>query len=65
MHVFLLILSIAGAPEKMAAICETYQQCSNTGEVMQAQYVQQFHKQPKDFSYRVIKGLILPEDKTT
>lgn len=64
MHVFLLILSIAGQPERVAAICETYKQCSDTGAAAQAEYTRQFDKRPSDFSYRVIPAVIVPEQET-
>jgi hypothetical protein len=64
MHVFLLILSIAGQPERLAAVCETYKQCSDQGAAASAVYQRQFNKLPSDFSYRVIPGLIVPERAT-
>ena len=67
MHVFLLILSIAGQPERVAAICETYKQCSDTGAAQASlvyQYQAQFNKPPRDFSYRVIPAVIVPETET-
>lgn len=65
MHVFLLILSISGQPERISAICETYKQCSDTGAQASTLYQAQFNKQPKDFSYRVIPGLIVTAGRTT
>ena len=65
MHVFLLILSIAGQPERIAAICETYKQCSDVGATAQADYVRMFDKHPADFSYRVVPVVIVPEGKQT
>lgn len=53
MHVFVLILSIMGQPERIAAICETYKECSDIGAAAQSMYCEQFHREPKDFSYRV------------
>lgn len=57
MHLFLLILSIAGQPERVTAFCETYQECSDIGAAAQVLYLEQFHKQPSDFSYRVVPAL--------
>jgi hypothetical protein len=64
MHVFLLILSIAGQPESIAAVCETYQQCSDAGAKMQTLYTTEHHKQPHDFSWRVAGAYILPDKAT-
>ena len=64
MHVFLLILSIAGQPERVAAVCETYKQCSDSGARAQLAYHAQFNKAPRDFSYRVIPAVIVPETET-
>jgi hypothetical protein len=64
MHVFLLILSIAGQPERVAAICETYKQCSDAGAAASTLYQAQFNKPPRDFSYRVIPAVIMPEVST-
>ena len=64
MHIFILILSIAGQPERVAAVCETYQQCSDTGAQASLVYQAQFNKAPRDFSYRVIPAVIVPEQET-
>ncbi len=64
MHVFMLILAIAGQPERAGAICETYQHCSDLGAATQATYLKQFHKTPDAFSYRVLPVVILPETRT-
>jgi hypothetical protein len=64
MHVFLLILSIAGQPERIAAICETYKQCSDAGADASVLYQAQFNRPPADFSYRVVPGLILATSKS-
>lgn len=64
MHVFLLILAIAGNPERIGAICETYKQCSDTGAAMADTYAKQLGT-PAHFSYRVMPALIVPEGKTT
>jgi hypothetical protein len=64
MHVFLLIISLAGGPEHIAAVCETYKGCSDQGAATQQQFVTQFHKLPKDFSYRIVPGRIT-QDATT
>jgi hypothetical protein len=64
MHVFLLILSIAGQPERVAAVCETYKQCSDEGADASTLYQAQFNKAPRDFSYRVIPAVIVPEQET-
>lgn len=61
MHVFLLIVALAGGPEKIVAICNTYKQCSDTGHEAAVLYVRQFNKLPRDYSYRVIPGLVLPD----
>jgi hypothetical protein len=58
MHVFLLILSIAGQPERIAAICETYKQCSDTGAAAAQVWAEEFNR-PSEFSYRVVPGMIL------
>ena len=64
MHVFLLILSIAGQPERVAAVCETYKQCSDSGASAAKLYETQFNKPSRDFSYRVIPAVIVPETET-
>jgi len=58
MHVFILILSLAGAPERIVAICTTYQECSDAGAVAQKMYVDQFHKSASDVSYRIMPATI-------
>ncbi len=65
MHVFILILTIAGQPERIAAICPTYKACSDAGAQVQAEYLKQFHKQPSDFSYRVEPGTAVMLGKET
>lgn len=65
MHVFLLILTIAGTPERVVAVCNTYKQCSDTGAAASTLYLRQFNKQPRDFSYRVLPAIILPDGVTT
>ncbi len=64
MHVFMLILAISGQPERAGAICETYKQCSDLGADAQATYLEQFHKTPDAFSYRVVPVMITPETTT-
>lgn len=64
MHAFMLILAILGQPERAAAMCETYKQCSDLGAAAQARYLEQFHKTPDTFSYRVIPVTIIPETAT-
>ena len=63
MHLFMLILTLAGHPEHAAAICETYKQCSDKGAEIAALYAAQLGA-PKDFSYRVIPVVIMPEPTT-
>jgi hypothetical protein len=58
MHVFLLILTVTGQPERIAAVCDTYRQCSDKGADLVTQYEQIFHKQPAEFSYRVVPGTV-------
>jgi hypothetical protein len=65
MHVFLLILSIAGQPERIGAMCETYIQCSDEGKSRAAQYLMTHHEMPDRFSYRVIPAVIVPEGEET
>ena len=64
MKAFLLILAIAGQPERAVMICETYKQCSDSGAAAQAEYVRQFDRMPREFSYRVVPVLIVPEGST-
>jgi hypothetical protein len=64
MHIFMLILMIAGQPERAGAFCETYKQCSDLGEAAQATYLKQFHKTPDAFSYRVLPVVVVPEPST-
>lgn len=64
MHAFMLILAILGQPERAVAICDTYQKCSDQGAAAQAEYVRQFDRMPREFSYRVVPVLIVPEGST-
>lgn len=59
MHVFLLILTITGRPEAIAAICDTYKKCSDEGAAKAAEYDTKLHIGPADFSYRVVEGMII------
>lgn len=61
MHIFMLILAIAGEPERAGAFCETYKQCSDMGAVAQAGYLKQFNKTPDAFSYRVLPVIVMPD----
>lgn len=63
MKVFLLVLAIAGQPEQNGAICDTYQQCSNAGAMMQKMYMEKFGKPSSAFSYRVVPVLLVPLDQ--
>lgn len=63
MHVFILILSIMGQPERVAAICETYKQCSDAGAAASVIYQAEFNRPPSAFSYRVVTGVILETPK--
>jgi hypothetical protein len=65
MHAFMLILAIAGQPERAGMICETYKECSDEGAELQTLYVAQFHKQPRDYSYRVVPVLIMQVGPTS
>jgi hypothetical protein len=64
MHVFLLIISLSGHPEKIAAICETYQQCSDMGAALSLEYQRTFNVMPRDVAYRVISASIVPDVTT-
>ena len=59
MHVFLLIMSISGRPEHVAAVCKTYKQCSDLGAETQREDARQFHLQPHDILYRVVPAMIV------
>jgi|HubBroStandDraft_1064217.scaffolds.fasta_scaffold52971_6 hypothetical protein len=65
MHAFMLILAILGQPERATTICETYKQCSDLGAAAQAEYIRVFKREPKEFSYRVVPVLIVPEGPQT
>lgn len=65
MHAFMLILAIAGQPERGAAICDTYKACSDLGAEASTTYQAQNHQPPSAFSYRVVPVLIVPEGKIT
>ena len=58
MHAFMLILSIAGQPDKALAICDSYKKCADEELLIAA-------KLPKDFSYRIIAVMIIPEAPIT
>jgi hypothetical protein len=58
MHVFLLILSVMGQPERIAAVCETYKQCSDEGQAAQIEYVRLFKREPRDFAYRIVPATV-------
>lgn len=53
--IFMLIMSIAGQPERIAALCDTYQQCSDVGRDVQLRYVAMFNRAPSDVSYRIVE----------
>jgi hypothetical protein len=57
----MLILIIAGQPERGVEVCSTYQACSDDGLAMQDEYQKQ-HGAVVDFSYRVQPVLIVPEE---
>lgn len=59
-HVFLLILTMAGQPERIAAVCDTYEQCSTEGADIAKEYQEVMHKSARDISYRVVQAVILP-----
>ena len=63
-HAFMLILAIAGRPEKAIAICDTYKKCSDEGAVVAQLYEKQLGS-PREFSYRIIPVIIMPEAPTT
>lgn len=65
MQAFLLILAIAGQPERGVAICDTYKKCSDLGAETALVYEAQFNKPPHDVSYRVVPVLIVPKGPTT
>jgi hypothetical protein len=60
----MLILAIAGQPERGVAICDTYKKCSDMGADSAALYAAQFNA-PRNFSYRVIPVIIVPAGPTT
>lgn len=64
MHAFMLILAILGQPERAVAICDTYKACSDLGAEASTRYQQQFNKPPREFSYRVVPVMIVPETTT-
>lgn len=64
MKAFLLILAIAGQPERGVAVCITYKACSDIGAEQATLYAAQFGT-PAHFSYRVVPVLIVPAGPTT
>lgn len=64
MHAFTLILAILGQPERAVAICDTYKACSDLGAEASTRYQEQFKKPPREFSYRVVPVVIVPETTT-
>jgi hypothetical protein len=52
-HIFLLIIAIAGQPERIVESCTSYQRCSDDGASIQVEYLAQFQRAASDFSYRV------------
>lgn len=65
MHAFMLILAILGQPERAVAICDTYKACSDLGAEAQTRYTEQQHTPPREFSYRVVPVIIVPEGNAT
>jgi hypothetical protein len=59
MHVFLLIFVISGRAEKVVAMCDTYQKCSDEGAALATQYENQFGKLPRDVSFRVEPATVI------
>lgn len=55
--IFMLIMSIAGQPERIGALCDTYKQCSDIGADVQLRYVAMFNRAPSDVSYRIVEVL--------
>lgn len=53
MHVFMLILSIAGQPEYADALCATRQECVEMGEQEKAKYLESPDAADDDFTYHV------------
>ena len=64
MHVFMLIIQLAGHPEHAVAICDSYKACSDEGQETQQRYIAEHHLRPTDFLFRVIPVLIVPDDPT-
>ena len=60
MHVFLLILTIAGRAEHAVAVCDTYKECSDLGHDVQVEATRTMHLQPRDVTYRIIPAIITP-----
>lgn len=53
---FLLLLIIAGQPERVALQCNTYRECDRAGAAVTQAYIEQYHVMPSAVSYRVILG---------
>jgi hypothetical protein len=63
MHVFLLILAIAGQPERIAAVIDDTNHegaatCNRVGAEAQAEYLRMFNKTPDAFSYRCVPAIV-------
>jgi hypothetical protein len=64
-HVIILILSIAGQPERIAAVLNDEQHtgmatCNQLGADAQKAYSEMFHTLPSDLSYRCVPGIARP-----
>jgi len=58
MHVFLLIFTMANAPERIIDVCETYQECSDEGAVLVGTYATLHGVQPRDVTYRIVPAML-------
>lgn len=64
MHIVLLILAIAGQPERIAAVLNDEQHtgmeaCNRLGVETQQAYASMFDREPREVSYRCIPGYAL------
>jgi hypothetical protein len=62
-HVIVLILSIAGQPERIAAVLNDehlsgMSACNKLGTDAQAAYAEMFNKLPSDVSYRCVPAVV-------
>lgn len=58
MHIFVLVIILAGQPDHAVAACQTYKQCSDAGADFVEGYAKTHHLQPRDISFRIVPATL-------